>query len=409
MEISNEEERLTFETLKCTNCDINLEQYYSYCRICKKKFCLNCLISHNCKEKMKIQRDVKLDKKNERNYGIDLLRIYSMFNVIILHSLEHGKILKSNKYFKNYYAAWFLETFCYSAVNTFGMISGYVMINTEFNGFKIIPLWLQVFFYNFSFIIRDIIYFPKGFKKKNKRNLLFSLFFPAITRRRWYYTCYFCMYFFIPFMNKLILLMNKFENNKLCLTILIIFCVLPFITLRKNDPFSIKYGYCPYWLMFLYIIGANLKLFPLQISKIELIIIYFLSIITPWTFKLLKQGIFIEYNSFFIVLNAICLISFFSQLNIKYKLFVKIIELISPLSFGVYLFHPWILDKYYLRKIFRLKNQNYVLMNLKVIFYSFQILLLCILTDFSRYILFKLLKINKLPITLKKINNNFIK
>ena len=103
------------------------------------------------------------------------------------------------------------------------------------------------------------------------------------------------------------------------------------------------------------------------------------------------------------------LFPFFSQLNIKYKLFVKIIELISPLSFGVYLFHPWILDKYYLRKIFRLKNQNYVLMNLKVIFYSFQILLLCILTDFSRYILFKLLKINKLPITLKKINNNFIK
>ena len=46
--------------------------------------------------------------------------------------------------------------------------------------------------------------------------------------------------------------------------------------------------------------------------------------------------------------------------SIKFKLFVKIIELISPLSFGVYLFHPWILDKYYLRKIFRLKNQNYV-------------------------------------------------
>lgn len=42
--------------------------YYSYCRICKKKFCLNYLISHNyCLEKMKNDnfklKDVNLDKK----------------------------------------------------------------------------------------------------------------------------------------------------------------------------------------------------------------------------------------------------------------------------------------------------------------------------------------------------------
>ena len=76
-------------------------------------------------------------------------------------------------------------------------------------------------------------------------------------------------------MNKVILLMNKSENKKLCLTILIIYCILPFMTLKNDDPFSIKEGYCPLWLMFLYIIGANLKLFPLQISKIKLILLFF--------------------------------------------------------------------------------------------------------------------------------------
>lgn len=409
----NEEERLNenSENLKCINCNINLEQYYSYCRMCKKLFCLNCLIIHNCKEKIQnIQlKDVKLDKKKERNYGIDLLRIYSMFNVIILHVIGRGKVIYSKKYSIKFYSAWLLETICYNAVNSFGMISGYGMINIKFNRFKIITLWSHVFFYNFSFIIRDFLYFPNQFKKKNKRSLFFSLCFPAISNKNWYYTCYFCMYFFIPFMNKLILVMNKTENNKLCLTILIIFCILPYITLQKNDPFSIKYGYSPYWLMILYIIGANLKLYPLQISKIELLIIYFLSIIIPWIIKLSTLDLFIEYNSFFIVLNAICHISFFSKLNIKYNLFIKVIELISPLSFGVYLIHPWILDKYYLKRISLLKYEHYITMNLKVIIYSFKILILCILIDSSRYLLFKLLKIDKLPITLQKISKNFLK
>ena len=150
-------------------------------------------------------------------------------------------------------------------------------------------------------------------------------------------------------MNKVILLMNKSENKKLCLTILIIYCFLPFINLKNDDPFSIKEGYCPIWLMFLYIIGANLKLFPLQISKIKLMLLFFLSIIIPWIIKLTndfsficdkkyKLGIFIQYNSIFMVLNAIFLISFFSQLNIKSKLIVMIIESITPLTFGVYTF-----------------------------------------------------------------------
>ncbi len=222
------------------------------------------------------------------------------------------------------------------------------------------------------------------------------------------------MYFFIPFMNKVILLMNKSENKKLCLTILIIYCILPFMTLKNDDPFSIKEGYCPLWLMFLYIIGANLKLFPLQISKIKLILLFFLSMIIPWIIKLISYfssiyrkkyvlGIFIQYNSIFMVLNAIFLISFFSQLKIKSKLIVMIIKSITPLTFGVYLIHSRIIGKYFVRKISVLKNQHYIKMNLKVIMYSLQISLLSLLIDYSRYIFFKLIKIDKLPNTLKKI------
>ena len=436
MEKTNKEEKLNtiLESPKCFDCNINLEQYYTYCEICNKHFCLNCLFIHKHQEKMKSGnyqlKNIKLDKnhkekkidnskskiKNERHYGIDLLRIYAMINVVILHSLRNSKLLFLKKYSRNYYGAWFLETFCYSAVDTCGMISGYVMINTEFNGFKIIPLWFHFLYYRVLFIMTDFFLYKKRINSANIKNLLFSLCFPAINQNYWYYTCYFCMYFFIPFMNKVILLMNKSENKQLCITILIIFCILPFIILKNNDPFSIKRGFCPLWIMCLYIIGANLKLFPLQISKNKLMLLVFISVIIPWIIKTshfiniyinekkkYQLGIFIQYNSIFIVLNAIFLISFFSQLNIKNKLIAMIIETISPLTFGVYLIHNRILKKYFVRKISVLKNQHLIKMNLNVIIYSLQISLICLLIDYSRYIFFKLIKINKLPIKLKKI------
>ena len=446
MDIHNEKERLnnSSEMLKCNDCNLIIEEEYAYCRKCKKKVCLKCLINHNinCKNKLNKEnenlKEIKLDiinneisnlninnekYKNSRNYGIDLLRIYSMINVVILHIMSNGKIIYSNKYSKNYYSAWLLETISYSAVNTFGMISGYVMINSKFNGFKIIPHWLHFFYYKFIFVFKDLFISPKKLNNWQKKDLLFSLFFPATSGKNWYFTCYFCMYFFIPFMNKLILVMSKEENRKLFLTIIIIFCILPFIPLNTSDPFSIKRGYCPFWLMFLYIIGAYIRLFPLQLSITKYLILYLLSIIIPWGIKLISHfimlyfykikdyelGIFIQYNSFFIVLNAICLITNFSKLQIDNKFFKFIIGLTAELLFGVYLIHLWILDKFLKKQISFLIKENYLLVNVKVIIYSLETVLLCLLFDLIRLFIFKVLKINILSKILSEIFENLIK
>ena len=68
----------------------------------------------------------KIEKKNERNYGIDLLRIFSMIQVLILHLILYSvgnKIKPSNK---NYNPAWCLESICMCSVNCFALISGVV-------------------------------------------------------------------------------------------------------------------------------------------------------------------------------------------------------------------------------------------------------------------------------------------
>ena len=120
--------------------------------MCNKKVCLNCLMKHNnnCKEK-KIEnelKDIGLDiinkKKNSsciknyedkkgRNFGIDLLKIYSMINIVLYIHLHMEKLFIQINIQKIIIFHGYLTTFSYSAVNTFGLISGYLMINMEFN------------------------------------------------------------------------------------------------------------------------------------------------------------------------------------------------------------------------------------------------------------------------------------
>ena len=53
-----------------------------------------------------------------RNYGVDFLRILSMFFVIILHCLGKGGVLDAAQPGTVQYAsAWFLETFAYCTVD----------------------------------------------------------------------------------------------------------------------------------------------------------------------------------------------------------------------------------------------------------------------------------------------------
>ena len=61
----------------------------------------------------------------KKNIGIEIVRILSMYMVMILHILGHGGILKSeNIYSFSFISIWFIEIISIVAVNLFGLISG---------------------------------------------------------------------------------------------------------------------------------------------------------------------------------------------------------------------------------------------------------------------------------------------
>ena len=83
---------------------------------------------------------------NERNYGIDLFRFFSMLMIVILHVLGHGGVLHNGNSFVDKTLIYFLEIMCIVAVNCFALISGYVNFNKKFSIKRLLYLWLQCFF-----------------------------------------------------------------------------------------------------------------------------------------------------------------------------------------------------------------------------------------------------------------------
>ncbi len=338
--------------------------------------------------------------------------------VVQLHVLGCGGILGNCENFSfNYYVAWFLEISAYCAVDVFAMITGYLMVEKKINGFKIIPLWLTVFFYStlislsFYFIpFLSSIYVP------SKISIIKS-FFPVVSGQYWYFTAYFGMYFFIPFINMFINSIEKRTHRNLCITIIIVFSLLPIMNLGDIKSFGLLHGYSAIWLSCCYIIGAYLKKYPLNISPTKSLIIYFASIFSIWLIKyfshfiifhLLKKekdvNIFIDYTSILVIVSAIALVSFFGKLNIKNMLCKKMLTFSSVLSFSVYLIHTnhFIYGHVIKDSFISIVSTNPFRLFVGVIVYSLMIFVVCLCIDTIRYALFKLLKVQQIPNFLAK-------
>lgn len=353
-------------------------------------------------------------QKDERNFGIDLLRILAMYMVVVLHVLGCGGILETCERFSvNYYVAWFLETSAYCAVDVFAMISGYVMVNTKFNGFKMIPLWLTVFFY--SSILTILFKFVPSLSllhEVTKIELIKGIVFPVVSRQYWYFTAYFGMYFFIPFINKMIRNLEKKEYTALCITIIVVYSLLPVFGLKGIDSFDMGWGYTTAWLICMYIIGGYFNKFPVKLSKIKCLLLYSVSIFCAWFSKLMSHvliklifkmdkelDLFIDYTSIFIISSGVALLLLFSNLEIKNRISKKIISFVSSLAFSVYIIHvqPFVFNYIFRKKFEHLAFETPILLVLKVLVFAFLIFVLCWSIDLIRYFIFKICRINKIP------------
>ena len=340
-----------------------------------------------------------------RNYGLDLLRMVSMFMVIILHMMGNGGILAAAAPGSAlYWAAWGLETAAYCAVNCYALISGYVGVDTEHKGGSIVNLWLQVAFYTLSITTAFALLIPGSVTADN----VLRAFLPVTFRQYWYFTSYFCLFFFLPALNHLLHTLTHRQLKLLLTGAIALFSLLP--TLRGYDLFQTNSGYSVIWLGALYLLGGYLKQYrPLvHWSAIRGIVVYGVCVVVSWGWKLFAERFFgsalaetsgrlINYTSPTILLASVALVTAFAALRLPGGV-RRLISVCAPLAFSVYLIHaqPLVWTHFIQGKFVLLTDLSLPGFVVGTLLLALGIYCICSVLDLVRYFLFRLLRIRKL-------------
>ena len=340
-----------------------------------------------------------------RNYGIDLLRMVSMFMVIILHMMGNGGILAAAAPGSaHYWAAWGLETAAYCAVNCYALISGYVGVDTEHKGGSIVNLWLQVAFYTLSITAAFAVLMPGSVTANN----VLRAFLPVTFRQYWYFTSYFCLFFFLPALNHLLRTLTHRQLKLLLTAAICLFSLLP--TLRGYDLFQTNEGYSVLWLGILYLLGGYLKLYrPLNHwSALRGAVIYAVCVLLSWGWKLFAErfiglglagtsGRLINYTSPTILLASVALVTAFAALRLPGGV-RRGISICAPLAFSVYLIHaqPLVWSRFIQNRFIPLTELSLTGFVCGTLLAALGIYCICSALDLVRYFLFRLLRIRKL-------------
>lgn len=354
----------------------------------------------------------KIELNPKRNYGIDFLRILSMLFVLLLHILKQGGILSSlDKLSLGYNLAWFIEVCAYCAVNCYALISGFIGYGSKHKYSNIINLYIQTAFY--ALLATGVFYVISPDEIGEKAFIKAVL--PFGFNLYWYFTAYFCMFFFIPFMNKVLETCDKKQLTGLVVFSIIFFSIFPLIF--EKDIFFTNNGYSVVWISILYMIGGYIRKYEIykKISNLKCVVLYFAGVFITFGQKVIveyvklklsgetvNEGAFIKYTSPTMVLCAISLLCLFAKVNFKDGM-KKVTAIFSPFAFSVYLIHtaPFVWSKVMKNRFVMFADFNPFGMVVAVLVTAVSIFLLCSFIDFIRTQLFKLLKIKELSIKIE--------
>ena len=192
-----------------------------------------------------------------RKNGLDILKIFSMFFVVIYHTTIYGVDLAIlSKYSIQYWTIIGLKSISIVCVNCFVLITGYFLSKSHVNYKKLIRLWIQVEMYSVG-IYLFLCFIPGTGIDFNVKTLITQMF-PILTNQYWFFTDYLLLMIFIPLLNIFIQNVSKREYKKILLVLFITFSILPTFNIF-GDPFGTNKGCSVIWFIFVYLVAAYLR------------------------------------------------------------------------------------------------------------------------------------------------------
>lgn len=276
----------------------------------------------------------------ERESNFELLRILSMLLIILYHFVLYSDYSASTFSLNDTIYALFMSGGKLGVI-LFVMITGYYKIKAKDIKFsKLISLELQVLFYSIVFLIL----FALIGGKELSLELVSRMLFPNISKTYWFFSSYFILYLFMPYLNKLIEVIGKKDFERLLIIGFVVLILIPSVVIYNKEISSGIY------LFYYYLVGGYIGLYGKEIRGSKK---YLLGFLMPYL-SIIGITMYIRYLSFSNILlvdyiykfskissillfaSAVCLFMFFKGLNIGK---IKIINWLASVSFGVYLFH----------------------------------------------------------------------
>lgn len=341
-----------------------------------------------------------MNKLAGRSLNFELLRIVAMFMVVMLHVNDMGGLLKGYSPKEDlpcFLITQFFEYLCIIAVNLYILLSGYFLSASThpFKMKKMFHIFLITIFW--SWFIGG---FACAFLGADIKDFLINGIFPVMFGRYWFVTTYVLMYFLSPYYNKVLQMLTKREYLVLILFLGCFFVLIPIL----RDPVCVNGGYGLYWFMYLYLIASFIRKFDISYKTKTLVFVWLvlllLQVVVTYLVKIYSLPVSIvslNYNSVFVLINALCCFGIFKSLKIERGR--VLIKFFSPLTFGIYLIHinpatvSWIYTD--LLPIREVAGNTVKGVLLSLICFTSLIFLISAILDFLRDRLFSYLKIEK--------------
>ncbi|MBO5530371.1 MAG: acyltransferase family protein [Bacilli bacterium] len=311
-------------------------------------------------------------KQKERNSNFELMRIVSMFLIIVWHFIMHTHLISRTTGELNFVIR-VIYLLIAVHVNSFVLVSGYFQYNKDINSKKIFSLIGKTWFYKLMYALIFVFF---GIVTMSKFDFFFFLQPLNITYSYgefyWFINIYICLYLLIPYLNILIKNLSYNMHKKLIIILFILLSIIPRIALWSTMS---NHGTTLITFIMLYLIGAFFGKYKLRdnyhfkyysikkykfVINILFIITCFLSVIVLCSSDYLRMYsntlIFDYFSRFFgenyidfatplIVIESVLYLLIFESINIK----SKIINKIGTLTFGIYLVHEnkFLFDTFY--------------------------------------------------------------
>lgn len=297
--------------------------------------------------------------KSNRIVNFDILRVLSMFMIVLWHfciydimnyngnggrqgGLQEMNISECVGLF-NFIVIQLIVIFTSVGVNCFVLLSGYFMVEKDFQCKRLLKVWVQVVFYTFALalLVPRIFDGSRMFDLGNI-DVVYKLT-PIRDGSYWFISRYFGMMFLAPFLSKFALSLDR-KSYRLFLVVSSVLLLDLFLDFPYGRVMDAKGGYSLIWFIYLFFVAGYIRINDVTIPKplawfsciglsMTVLLVCFYGHIENYPVLTFTGPI--PYNGFTFFLS-VALFFVFKQHSMKR---ISALAYLAPYTFAVYLIH----------------------------------------------------------------------